>query len=182
VQESSVKTVGTAKEITDRITQEARSFNEFLKKTNDGEKANLRLEIEKMRRAEGEWLQVVVRMLDHTFALHLAAVRAGQPALVEQLGHFQNACRDVARRVGLSAYVPAPGDEFDAKVHQVAGTDAKPEPGATVGTVLATGYTYQGQLVRPALVSLGAEAKAGPDIAATVEAAKADEVEEPTLL
>ena len=42
------------------------------------------------RRGEGEWLQVLVRMLDHVYALHQGASRSGQPKLIEQVGNFQN--------------------------------------------------------------------------------------------
>ena len=94
VQEHSAKTAVTAKEMVERMTAEATAFTDFLKKANDSERAKLRVEVEKLRRAEGEWLQIIVRMLDHTFALNQAAVRSGQAGLIEQLGHFQNACRD----------------------------------------------------------------------------------------
>ena len=73
-------TVAAAKEIAERMTAEIREFNEFQLKLNDTEKGALRLEVEKLRRAEGEWLQVVARILDHIFALHTAAARSGQPA------------------------------------------------------------------------------------------------------
>ena len=61
------------------MTGEVRQFTEFMQKMNDSEKAALRLEVEKLRRGEGEWLQVLVRILDHVFALHAAAVRSGEP-------------------------------------------------------------------------------------------------------
>ncbi|MDB6019066.1 MAG: hypothetical protein JWR19_3555 [Pedosphaera sp.] len=158
VQEESGKTVGAAKEIAERISGEAVAFSDFLQKANDGERANLRLEVEKLRRAEGDWLQVVVRMLDHTFALHQAAVRSGQQGLVEQLGHFQHACRDVARRLGIVPFAPTPNEPFDAQIHQVADGQEAPASDAKVGETVATGYTFQGQLLRPALVTLRGEA------------------------
>jgi molecular chaperone GrpE (heat shock protein) len=159
VQEQSTKTAGAAREIAERMTAEANAFGEFLQKANDGEKANLRLELEKLRRGEGEWLQIIVRLLDHTFALNQAAKRSGQPALIEQLGNFQNACRDVARRVGLVAFVPAPADIFDPQCHQLADPQTQPPAGAQVGETVAPGYTFQGQLLRPALVALQPEAE-----------------------
>ena len=67
-------------------------------KNLDVDLRKVRLEVEKLRRAEGEWLQVLVRVLDHVYALHLGALRSGQPNLIEQLSNFQNACRDAARR------------------------------------------------------------------------------------
>ena len=63
-------------------------FSEFMQKMNDSEKAALRLEVEKLRRGEGEWLQVLVRILDHVFVLHAAAARSGQPKLAEQISQF----------------------------------------------------------------------------------------------
>ena len=74
----SEKTVAAAKEIAECMATEIREFNEFQLKLNDTEKGALRLEVEKLHRAEGEWLQVVARILDHIFALHNAAARSGQ--------------------------------------------------------------------------------------------------------
>jgi molecular chaperone GrpE (heat shock protein) len=145
------KTAGTAKEITDRMTAELREFTAFLQKANDGEKATLRLETEKLRRAEGEWLGVLVHILDHVFALARAAERSGQENLIAQHNQFQNACRDTARRVGLTPLLAAPGESFDAQRHQLP-EGGGVSPGATIGEVLATGFTYQGKLIRPVMV------------------------------
>ena len=41
------------------MTAEARAFQQFLDKANDTERNHLRLEVEKLRRAEGDWLQVL---------------------------------------------------------------------------------------------------------------------------
>jgi molecular chaperone GrpE (heat shock protein) len=153
VQEHSSKTVAAAKEIGDAMTVEAKAFAEFMQKANDTEKSTLRLEVDKLRRSETEWLQIVVRMLDHTYALHTAAVRSGKAGVIEQLTQFQNALRDVARRVGLVPFAATPGEAFDATRHQTA-DDQKPADGATVGETAATGYTFRGQLIRPALVVL----------------------------
>jgi len=154
VQEQSSKSVGAAREIAERMTAETAAFTDFLQKANDGEKTNLRLEVEKLRRVENDWLQIIVRMLDHTYALHQAALRSGQPGLIEQLGHFQNACRDVARRIGLVPFVPAVDEMYDPQCHQLADPEAAVPFGGQVGDTLATGYTYQGRLLRPALVAL----------------------------
>lgn len=188
VQELSAKTAATARDIAGRVTAEAAAFGEFLQKANDGEKATLRLEAEKLRRAEGEWLQVVVRMLDHTFALHQAAVRSGQPGLIDQLGQFQNACRDAARRTGLVPLVPVNGEPFNPKLHQVLEGQAPPPPGAPITEIVATGFSFQGQLVRPALVKVSTgELSAGPrsESAASLEDEPAeaddDETSEPPV-
>ena len=149
------KTAGLAKEITDRMSAEAREFTAFLQKTNDNEKSTLRLEAEKLRRAEGEWLGVLVHILDHIFALARAAERSGQQNLIAQLHQFQNACRESARRVGLSAVLATPGDAFDAERHQ--SPDAEAANGAIIGEVLATGYTFQGKPIRPVVVRIQKE-------------------------
>jgi molecular chaperone GrpE (heat shock protein) len=152
-QGSAERTVGTARELQERMATEAAAFGEFLRKANDAEKSTLRLEVEKFHRAEKEWLQVVVRMLDHTFALHQAALRSGQAKLIEQLGQFQNACRDAARRLGLSPFGAHEGETFDPSRHQVADSQPPP-PGARVTGTVATGYTFQGQMIRQVLVAL----------------------------
>ncbi len=147
------KTAAAAKEIVDRMTAEIRDFNEFQAKMNDTEKGALRLEVDKLRRIEGDWLQVVARILDHVFALHTAAARSGQPELAEQVGQFQHACRDTARRVGLTPFEVAAGEAFDAERQRVHGAE-NPSAGAAVAETLAPGLTFQGRLIRPALVRL----------------------------
>jgi molecular chaperone GrpE (heat shock protein) len=151
--EHAEKTVSGAREIADRMTAEIREFNEFQIKLNDTEKGALRLEVEKLRRTEGEWLQVVARILDHVFALHTAAVRSNQPEVAAQIGSFQNACRDAARRVGLVPFGADVGEKFDAQKHRAHGVENPPE-NSVVAELLAPGINLQGRLLRPALVRL----------------------------
>jgi len=154
VQEHSGGAVKAAGEIAKRMAEEKTEFVEFLKKSNDVERNNLRLEVEKMRRSEGEWIQIVVRLLDHTYALYQAAVRSGQANVVEQLAQFQNSCREVARRMGLVPFAPAVDEPFDPQWHHSTDSQAVSMADAKVRDTIATGYTYQGQMIRPALVSL----------------------------
>jgi molecular chaperone GrpE (heat shock protein) len=154
VQEHSAKTVAAAREVSERIAAEAQAFAEFMQKANDSEKATLRLEVEKLRRGEGQWLHVLVHLLDHIFALHQAGARSGQPNLEAQLARFQEACRDVVRRVGLTPFEAGPDEPFDAGKHQVPEGQPQPEPEARIAQTLAAGYTFQGQLVRRSLVAL----------------------------
>ena len=147
------KTAAAANEIADRMAVEIREFNEFQAKLNDSEKSALRLEVEKLRRTEGEWLQVVVRILDHIFALHNAAARSGQPELAEQIANFQSACRDAARRVGLTPFATEPDEKFDAQKHRAHGVE-NPPADAVAAETLAPGLTFQGRLIRPVLVRL----------------------------
>jgi molecular chaperone GrpE (heat shock protein) len=137
------------------MAREIREFNEFQSRMNDTEKAALRLEADKLRRVEGEWLQVVARILDHVFALHNAAARSGQPDLAEQIGHFQHACRDSARRVGLAPFGAEAGEKFDGQKHRAHGVE-NPPADAAVAELLAPGLSFQGRLLRPALVKLQA--------------------------
>ena len=182
VQEHSTRTANAAKQIAEQMAAEVAAFTEFMKKANDSERATLRLEVEKLRRAEQDWAQVVMRTLDHVFALNQAAVRAGQPALVEQLGNFQNACRDVARRVGLVPFEVAPGQPFDAGRHRLADGQAAPPPGTPAGDTIASGYTYQGQLLRPALVTLQRADFVAPEKKRQGDKASEERLSEPTLL
>ena len=152
-QDGAKKTVAAAGEIAGRMAAEVRDFNELQKKMNDAEQGALRLEVEKLRRTEGDWLQVVARILDHIFALHHAAARSGQPELAEQIGQFQNACRDAARRVGLTPFVAEPGESFDKERHRAHGVE-NPSADAVAAETLAPGMTFQGRLIRPALVRL----------------------------
>ena len=151
-QEQADKTAAGAREIAERMAAEVKGFTEFMRQANDSEKANLRLEVDKLRRAEAEWLQVLMRLLDHIYALHQGALRSAQSNVIEQVGIFQNACRDAARRVGLLPFIAKEAEPFDAQRHQAIGDDAQPPADATVAETVATGYTFQGRLIRPALV------------------------------
>jgi molecular chaperone GrpE (heat shock protein) len=152
VQEVADRVAGTSKAIAERMSAETKAFTDFIQRANDSEKSTLRLEVEKMRRAEGEWIQVVVRMLDHVYALHTAAVRSAQPKLIAQLDQFQHACRDATRRMGLTPFTANLAEPFDPEKHQVVESNEKPKEGAVVSETVATGYTFQGRLLRPALV------------------------------
>jgi len=163
-QDAADKTTTAAKAIADGMAVELRSFSEFMQRANESEKATLRLEVEKLRRAETEWLQILIRMLDHVFSLHTAAVRSGQANVIAQIDSFQNACRDVARRAGLIPFVAAPAEPFNEQRHQLTEGDVKAAAGVPVEETLATGYTFQGRLLRPALVRLQNQAT---DVAST---------------
>lgn len=154
VQGQAEKTAAGAKQMADKMAAEVREFSQFMQKMNDSEKGALRLEVEKMHRGEAEWLQMLVRVFDHIFALHAAAVRSGQPQLAEQITHFQNACRGTVRRIGLTPFAAEPGETFDAEKHQVTDIKGKPPEGAVIAETIGSGYTFQGKLLRPAVVRL----------------------------
>lgn len=154
IQDGAKQTAASARQIVDLMATELKSFKEFMQKANDSEKNHLRLEVDKLHRAESDWLQVLVRTLDHVYALNIGAQRSGQPTLIEQLGHFQDACRDAARRVGLTPFIAARDEAFDPQRHQVLEGEGAPPAGSVVSDTVATGYSFQGRLLRPALVRL----------------------------
>lgn len=152
IQGECARTVATAKEVADGMASEAKAFMEFMRQANDSEKATLRLEVDKLRRAEGDWVQVLVRTLDQVYALYLGALHSRQPNLIQQIGNFQNACRDAARRVGLVPYAAEPGEPFNPEIHHPADANETIAAGAPIGQTVATGYHFQGRLIRPAMV------------------------------
>jgi len=154
VQGQADKTAADARQIADKMGAEVREFSGFMQKMNDSEKASLHLEVEKLRRGEAECLQMLVHIFDHIFALHAAAVRSGQPKLVEQITSFQNACRGTVRRIGLTPIAAEPGETFDAARHQVADSKEKPAADSVIAETIGSGYTFQGKLLRPAIVRL----------------------------
>ena len=156
-QDESKRTVTSAKEIADKMAEESRAFSEFIQKANDAEKSHLRLEVDKLRRSEVDWIQILVHILDQVFALHQAAVRSGKPALIEQIGSFQMVCRDVSRRIGLVCQASEGKVTFDETLHQLVEGQTKPESVVELAEILAPGYSYQGRLVRRALVRLQEE-------------------------
>jgi molecular chaperone GrpE (heat shock protein) len=163
VQNQAEKTAAGAKQMADKMGAEVREFSEFMQQMNDSEKSALRLEVEKLHRGETEWLQMLVRIFDHIFALHTAAARSGQPKLADQITHFQNACRGTVRRIGLTPFAAEPGELFDAGRHQLADAKEKPPAGAVVAETIGSGYTFQGKPLRPAIVRLReASAPAAP--------------------
>jgi molecular chaperone GrpE (heat shock protein) len=154
VQAETGKATAAAKSISDKMTDEARRFSEYMLKMNDSEKATLRLEVEKLHRAEGEWLQTVVRVLDHVFALQTGATRTGDQRFIEPIANFQHACIETVRRLGLVPFIAEPDKPFDTERHQAAGKPEKIPDGAVVAETVGAGYTFQGKLLRPALVRL----------------------------
>lgn len=153
IQAVSSRTVNAASNIASQIAAEAKGFSEFLTRANDGEKATLRLEIEKMRRGEKDSLQVVIHLMDHCFALFQAASASGQPQLIQQIGNYRNACIDATRRVGILPYEAQAGEPFDSERHEIA-DGSEPPQGATVDRTIAWGYTFQGLGIRRIQVAI----------------------------
>lgn len=159
-QENSTETSASMQRMANQLTNDARNFAESLKQANDIEKTALRLEVDKRKRTESDWLKIMVTLLDHVYALYQAGVRSGQQNVIQQLGSFQAACRDVVRRVGLVAVEVQPGDNFNPAAHRLPDENQSVPEGAVIAGMLAPGITFQGQLVRPVLVALAGRAVA----------------------
>jgi hypothetical protein len=112
------------------------------------------IEVEHLRQQESDWVQALVRMLDHVYALQQGALQSGQPTLIEQISTFQDACREVAKHVELRPFVAEPDEEFDRQRHQLCESEGPVPSRAIVAETIATGYTFRGRLLRPASVLL----------------------------
>jgi molecular chaperone GrpE (heat shock protein) len=175
VGQNAEKTGVAAKEIAEKMGTEVREFADFMKKLDNNERSALRLEVEKFRRSEVEWVQTLVHVLDHIFALHAAAARSNQPKVADQIAQFQNACRGTARRVGLAAYAAEPDEVFDPERFRLVDPKQKPFDGAVIAETLAPGYTFQGRVLRPAGVRLREATPATPVNPAPIEPTKISE-------
>lgn len=156
LQVNTAKASADAKEVADNMAAEAKNFADFLQRAGEGEKAHLRLEVEKLRRAEGERVQIIAQLLDRVYALLQGARRSGQPALMEQISHFHRDCLGVVQRTGLVPIEIPAGETYDPDSHQLP-ENAEAEENSIVAGTLACGYSYQGKLLRKPLVALEAK-------------------------
>jgi len=91
-------------------------------------------------------------MLDHVHAVTHAAQRSQQSSVADQLVRFQQACHNAARRVGLIPFTADPSEPFTPERHEL--VEGKPESAvdAQIEEVVASGFMFQGRLIRRALV------------------------------
>jgi uncharacterized damage-inducible protein DinB len=153
VHEQASSAADSARQVSEKMSEEMVSFMDFLDKAKDSERQHLALEVDKLKRAESDWLGVLVRILDHAYALRAAAIKSGQSKVVDQLTQFQTAIRDVARRVGLAAFEAEAGTEFDPTKHQLPNGGEVPA-GSRIAVTMATGIHFRGQMIRPVIVEL----------------------------
>ena len=154
IQDHCLKTVEDAGQIGQTMSEESQRFSEVMQSMNVSEKEHLRVEIEKLRRSERDWLQAIVRVLDHVFSLHKAALQSGQQKLIHQISNFQHAVTDVVRRMGLVQQNAESGVLYNSELHQVLNKENEQFHEASVAETLAPGFTFQGRLVRLPLVRL----------------------------
>jgi molecular chaperone GrpE (heat shock protein) len=153
-QEASGQSITAAKEIASQIAEDAKSFTASMAELNNSKLKSLELEVEKLKRAEQDWGGIVVGQLDLVYRLRESAVLSGKEQFIETMTSFQAQCRDIARRVGLTAYDAEEGEAFDPEQHQLADVDAKPGKNAKVAATKLPGFRLQGRLVRKAVVAL----------------------------
>ena len=181
VQEHCEAAVQSASEVAAKSQAETDRLIEITQKADTRERDHLRLEVEKQRRGEREWLEVLVGVMDHVFALHRAAVRSGQEKLIKQIDGFRAACLDICRRVGLSQYIVEPGEAFDPKIHKLLKGGEAPA-GGVIAETLAPGFSYQGQPIRHPMVALVTGQQAMPEEAPTQESeSEPEDSEDPDL-
>ncbi len=154
--EAAEKANSTAQKILTAQDAKFKEFHGIVQTVGEREKGQLKFELDKARRSEGDWLQTMVGLLDHVNALYQAALRSGQGNLIQQIGSFQTACRDLVRRVGLAAIGAKADDLFDPKLHHAQNATGPALEKAVIDQVLAPGYTFQGQFLRPVMVTVKA--------------------------
>lgn len=152
-QDSATRTNAAAGQLLAQMQAERQSFSQFLQQANDQERQAMRLELDKLHRGEQEMLQVMVLVLDHSYALLQAALRSGNQGIIQQLGHFRHACLDAVRRIGLVAVEARPGEEFNPQVHDLV-EPKEVAPGTRIGRTMACGYTFRGAGLRRVIVDL----------------------------
>ena len=154
VQESSGQTAQLAEEIATGIAATVKEHHEFMAKAGEDEHATLKLEVEKLRRAEQDWATTLVGQLDLVYRLERSAAASGKEPFMQTMATFQSQCRDLAKRVGLVAFEAEPDVAFDDEQHGLLDNEPKPTNAAKVTETRLPGIRLQGRLVRKPLVSV----------------------------
>ena len=166
-QEQSVTTAESASLVVDQMNRDLQELRQVLQKSQEFEVSHLRLEAEKLRQAEGHWVQTTILILDHIFALHKAAVRSREERVIRQMDQFQGNILELIRRVGLTPVGINPDDNYDPDLHQIVEGTSEPSKGTPIADLIIPGYTYQGRSVRKPVVLL--EGQKLPAAAAPVQ-------------
>ena len=153
-QKASGQSIAAAKEVAAQIAEDAKSFTTTMAELNNSKVKSLELEVEKLKRAEQDWGGIVMGQLILVYRLRESAVLSGKEQFIETMTSFQAQCRDMARRVGLTAYDAKEGDAFNPEQHQLPDVDATAGKDAMVAATKLPGFTLQGRLMRKAVVAL----------------------------
>jgi len=153
VQEQSTQTAKLAEEIAQGIAASVKEHDAFMAQAGNEEVGALKLEVEKLRRAEVDWVNTLVATLDLVYRLERSAVASGKEQFIRTMGQFQGQCRDTARRVGLVAFEAENGVPFDSDQHALPPEDS-PKDGVKVVETRLPGFRLQGKVVRKPLVAV----------------------------
>jgi len=153
VQASSKQTAILAEEIAGGIAETVKTHDEFMATAHNKEFNTLKLEVEKLRRAETDWANTLVSLLDLVYRLEKSAVASGKEQFIQTMGQFQDQCREVARRVGLVAFEAELGSAFNPEEHVLPDGESAAADAAVSETRLP-GFRLQGKLVRKPLVAV----------------------------
>ncbi len=154
IQDASAQTAKLADEIATGIAATVKDHDEFMAAANTEQLATLKLEAEKLRRTESDWVNTLVNVLDLVYRLEQSALASGKEQFIETMALFQRQCRESARRVGLVAFEAELGTAFVSEEHNLP-DDEPGREGAVVAETRLPGYRLQGRLVRKPLVRLG---------------------------
>ncbi len=154
VQESSGQTAQLAEEIATGIAATVKEHHEFMAKAGDDEHATLKLEVEKLRRAEQDWAATLVGQLDLVYRLERSAAASGKEPFMQTMATFQSQCRSLAKRVGIVAFETELDAAFDPEQHSLLDNEATPGDGAKITETRLPGFRLQGRVIRKPLVSV----------------------------
>lgn len=168
IESKAEQSLSTSKEISEEMIGESESFKEFIRNASSEETQHLRLMVEKLKKAEKEWVHIIMAMMDHATALKWAAQRSSNPNLIQQITNYHSQLVEIARQVGLVIYEPSPGEVYDSELHQPASSDESIESGDNITVPRSAGFKFRGVILRKALVSskpveAGAAASSSPD-------------------
>jgi len=152
-QDASKQTAKLAEEVAAGIAETVKTHDAFMASAHKEELNILKLEVDKLRRSEGEWTHTLVGLLDLVYRLERSAVASGKEPFIKTMSQFQGQCREVSRRVGLVAFEAEPGVVFNPNEHALPDGESISEDASVTGTRLP-GFRLQGKLVRKPFVAI----------------------------
>jgi molecular chaperone GrpE (heat shock protein) len=142
--------MNTLKRTTEQTIEKTHRITEGAKNEIIALAQSIRASTETACQNENATLPAVIEILDHVFALTVAARCNGSQQTASKL--LDN-CRAAVGRFGLVILVPLPGERFSNDWHRLADLNQSSFNAAIVETV-AAGYSLNGRLLRQAVVIL----------------------------
>ena len=149
--------VETPPEIADLQRERDDYYDRLLRKTAEFDnyrKRMIRERLEAEARGKAELVKEILEPLDDIarFA-HVDPAVSDSTTLVEGVAMVERKLEKTLRSAGLETVNPI-DEPFDPARHEAVGTESaeSPEEDGTVGRVYQVGYTFRGQLLRPARV------------------------------